>query len=362
MTVPVEERFKLLHEFYAAARQRLEPGPWDYLRGASETETTFRRNRVAFDSVCFRPRVLRDVHDVDVSTTFLGQRLALPLLLAPIGSLQDFDPEGAAAAARAASGFGIPLILSSVSQPGMEATAAATDGPKVFQLYIRGDARWVDDHLQRAVDAGYMALCFTVDLDYYAKRERDIAKRYVTTARRSGPSRDHYQQRFTWQNLADIKRRFALPVMVKGIATAEDAELAVEHGIDVIYVSNHGGRELDHGLGGLDVLPEVVQAVDGRASVVLDGGVLRGTDVVKAMALGADAVAIGRLYGFALAAAGEQGVRRMLEILHQEVLSTLGLLGVTGWAELDERYVVRGAPVVRSPGYESAFPLLDEGY
>lgn len=362
MNLAIEERFKLLHEFYAAARQRLQPGPWDYLRGAAETETTFLRNRAAFDSVCFRPRVLRDVQNVDVTTSFLGHRLSLPLLLAPIGSLQDFDADGAAAVARAANGFGVPMILSSVSQPGLEATAAAAEGPKVFQLYIRGDAQWVDEQLRRAVDAGFMALCFTVDLDYYAKRERDIAKRYVTTARRGGPSRDGFQQRFTWRDVAEIKQRYELPIILKGIATAEDAAIAVRHGVDVIYVSNHGGRELDHGLGGLEVLPEVVDAVAGSAEVVLDGGVLRGTDVVKAMALGADAVAIGRLYGFALAAAGEAGVRRMLEILHAEIESALGLLGVTCWDELDASYLAMGAPLVRTPGYLSAYPLLDEGY
>jgi glycolate oxidase len=283
-------------------------------------------------------------------------------MLAPIGSLQDFDPDGAAAAARAANGFGIPLILSSVSKPGLEATAAAAVGPKVFQLYIRGDQAWVDDHIRRAVDAGYCALCFTVDLDYYAKRERDIAKRYVTTSRRAGPPQDHFQQRFTWRDVDRIRERLDIPVILKGIATAEDAALAVEHGVDVVYVSNHGGRELDHGLGSLDVLPEVVTAVAGRASVVLDGGILRGTDVVKAMAMGADAVSIGRLYGFALAAGGEAGVVRMLEILHREIESAMGLLGVTAWSQLDDSYLVRGAPLVHTPGYSSAFPLLEEGY
>jgi glycolate oxidase len=361
MNEPVEERFKLLHEFYAAARDRLPPGSWDYLRGASETETTFRRNRAAFDTIAFRPRVLRDVEHVDPCTRILGHDLALPLMLAPIGSLQDFDPDGAAAAARAANGFGIPIILSSVSQPGLEATARAASGPKIYQLYIRGDRDWVDERVAQAQQAGYAALCITVDLDYYAKRERDIAKRYVTTARR-GPSRDHFQQRFTWSDLDRLRDTFGLPILVKGIATAEDARIAVDHAVSVVYVSNHGGRELDHGLGALDVLPEVVEAVAGRVPVMMDGGILRGTDVVKAMALGASAVAIGRLYGFALAAAGEEGVRRMLDILAAEIRSCLGLLGVTGWSELGPEYLSRGALPVSGAGYSAVFPLLEEGY
>ena len=356
------ERFVVLHEFYNAARDNLPPGPWDYLRGAAETETTFRRNRQAFDTMAFRPRVLRDVEHVNVGTEFLSRSLSLPVLLAPIGSLQDFDPHAGVSVARAAASARVGMILSSVSEPGLETTAQAANGMKIFQLYVRGDSQWVEDHLRRAMDAGYDAFCFTVDLDYYAKRERDLAKRFVTTARRARGRNEHFQRRFTWRDVARLRERFDIPFVIKGIATAEDAALAVEHGVDVVYVSNHGGRELDHGLGALDVLPQVVAAVDGRASVVLDGGILRGTDVVKALALGANAVGIGRLYGMALAAAGEQGVVRMLEILHQEVESALGLLGVTGWHELDASYLSPGAALMYTPGYESAFPLLNEGY
>jgi glycolate oxidase len=354
--------FRLFHEFYKAAKDNLSQGAWDYLIGASETETTFKRNRAAFDSLAFRPRVLRNVDHVDASATLLGKKLRMPVVLAPIGSLQDFHPEGGAAVARAADRFGTISILSSVSHPGLETIAAACQGPKIFQLYVRGNEAWVEDHIRRAMDTGYVAFCFTVDLDYYVKRERDIAKRYLTTGRRLAGKNEEHQRRFSWKDIARIRERFDVPLIIKGIATAEDAKLAVEHGIQVVYVSNHGGRELDHGRGALDVLPEVVEAVKDKAEIIMDGGILRGSDVVKAMALGADAVGIARLYGFAFGAAGEAGVLRVLEILEDEIRSTLGLLGVTGWSELDQSYLHFGAPLVQDSGYRSAFPLLEEGY
>jgi len=312
--------------------------------------------------MAFRPRVLRDVEEVDVSATLLGQKMRIPVIAAPIGSLQDFDPEGGAAVARACARFGTMQMQSWGSAPGMEATAAAADGPKLYQLYVRGDEHWVDDHARRAIDAGYKGFCVTVDLDYYAKRERDIAKRFVTTARKTGGSNEHHQMRFNWSDVDRLKSNFDVPLILKGIATAEDARLCVEHGVDVVYVSNHGGRQLDQGRGALDVLPEVVDAVRGKAQVMIDGGFLRGTDVVKAMALGADAVGIGRMYGFALAADGEDGVVRMFEILEQEIRSCLGLLGVRNFTELDAGYLYPGAPLMMPAGYDSAFPLLREEY
>ncbi len=354
--------YRLLHEFYKAARAKLEDGPWDYLRGGAETETTFLRNRAALDALAFRPRVLRDVEHVDTSTSLLGHRLRIPVVLAPIGSLQDFDPQGGAAAARAANGFGVMKMMSWGSHPGLETVGACCEGPKLYPLYVRGDPDWVDDHVRRAMDAGYVGFCVTVDLDYYSKRERDIAKRYVTTARRIGGKDEHHQRRFNWNDVDRIKSRFDTPLIIKGIATAEDARLAVEHGVDVVYVSNHGGRQLDHGRGALDVLPEVVDAVRGKAQVMVDGGFLRGTDVVKAVALGADAVGMGRMYGFALAADGERGVTRLLEILEDEIRACLGMLGVTAFGQLDASYLYPGERRVLPPGYASAFPLLGEGY
>ncbi len=353
--------YEVLHEFAQRAKESLKRGTWDYLIGGAETETTVKRNRQAIESLAFRPRVLRDVSKVDPSVVFQGLKLRIPVILAPIGSLQDFEPGGGATAAIGATDFGVVSMLSSACEPGLEAVAEAVAGKqKTFQLYVRGDADHVDDTIRRAVDAGYDALALTVDLAHYSRRERDLAKRFITTAR-SRHGGIHYQSFFSWDDIKRIRDKFDIPLMLKGIATAEDAVMACEHGIEVVYVSNHGGRQLDHGRGALDVLPEVVKAVEGRADVMIDGGFLRGTDVVKAIALGAKAVGIGRLAGFAIAADGAPGVVRMLEILESEIITCLGLLGVNSFAELDESYLHAAMPV-GAPHVISGFPLLDEDY
>ena len=354
------EDLLLLHEVVKTAKANLSRETWDYLIGGAETETTFKRNRQALDSLAFRPRVLRDVSDIDCSTTLLGQPMRIPVLLAPIGSLQDLEPGGGATAARAAARFGTVTMTSSATRPGLEAVAEAADGPKIFQLYVRGDRAWVDDHVRRAVDAGYYAFCLTVDLDYYAKRERDIAKRYITTARKT-VSGEEFQARFSWDDIKHLKDSHDIPLILKGIATAEDTAIALEHGVEGIYVSNHGGRQLDHGRGSIEVLPEVVAQAKGKAAILVDGGFLRGTDIVKAMILGADAVGIGRMFGYAMAAAGEEGVVRVLEILELEIRTCLGLLGARSYQELDGAYLCPAVPVTLADT-TSAFPLIEEGY
>lgn len=361
----LEGQFLTLHEFVKEAKGRLSPGNWDYLVGATETETTMMRNRMALDSVAFRPRVLRDVSQIDVSGRFLGQRIALPVMLAPVGGLENFDPEGGAPAGRAAAAHGIPVMVSSVSMPGLEPMAKATEGGrKVFQLYVRGDFAWIEEISRRAIDAGYDAFCMTVDTAIYSRRERDIAKRFVKPWRQRA-SGQHFQAALNWTDVARWKATFPrTPLVLKGIATAEDAAIAVEHGVEVVYVSNHGGRQLDHGRGSLDVLPEVVKAVGGRARVWIDGGFSRGSDVVKAIAMGAELVGLGRLYCYALAAAGEAGVARMLQILESEVHEVLGLLGARSFGELDGSYLHAAMPVA-TPHVHSAFPLTnlsDPGY
>ena len=360
MSERTAEEFLTLQEIVAAARANLAPGPWGYLIGAAETETTMRRNRLALDSIAFRPRVLRDVSAVDSKATFLGREVRLPVLVAPVGGMESFVPDGAAAAARGAAQFGIPMMLSSVCQPGLEATAAAADSLRVFQLYVRGDDAWVDDWGRRAREHGFRAFCFTVDTASYSRRERDLVGRFVKPWRQNAAAGAKYQAALSWDQVKRFKDRHDLPVILKGIATAEDAEIAVRHGIEVIYVSNHGGRQLDHGRGSAAVLPEVFAAVGGRAEVWVDGGFMRGSDVVKAIALGARCVGLGRLACLALAAAGVPGLVRALELLEEEVRICLALLGVRSFAELTPAHVTPAPPVVE-PSALSAFPLLGEG-
>jgi isopentenyl diphosphate isomerase/L-lactate dehydrogenase-like FMN-dependent dehydrogenase len=355
--------FLTLHDFVRAAKRRLAQGEWDYLTGAAETETTLRRNRMGLDALAFRARVLNDVSEVDVSTTLLGAPLRIPVVLAPLGSIQLFDPDGAAAIARATTEFGTMMILSSVCLPEYEEVAAIGSSPKVYQLYLYGGWDWMDAIVGRAQEIGYRAICLTADTQVYSRRERDIAKRWVPrSALRATTTNDFiHQARMSWDTIAHLKSTFSLPVVVKGINTAEDARRALDLGVDVIYVSNHGGRQLDHERAAIDSLPEVVAAVGGQAPVVVDGGIMRGTDVLKAVALGATAVAIGRLEGLALAAGGEPAVVRMLELLEQEIRINLALMGARSIHELDPSFVVPAPPL---PGGSvlSAFPLLDQGY
>src|SRR5688500_10265 len=335
MNAPLAEQFLTLQEIVAAARRNLPPGPWSYLVGGAETETTVRRNRMALDSLAFRPRVLRDVSRIDSSALFLGRPVRLPVCLPPIAGLESIVPGGAADGARGAAAVGGPQMPSSGRQPGLEAPAAAGDTVRWFQLYVRGDDAWVDEHVRRACDNGYSSFCLTVDVAMYSRRERDLVGRFIKPWRATAPAGSNFQSALSWDQVKRFKDKHAdkkLPLIIKGIATAEDAEIAVKHGVEVIYVSNHGGRQLDHGLGSAAVLPQVVAAVAGRAQVWVDGAFMRGTDVVKAIALGASAVGLGRLPCFGLAAAGVAGLTRTLEILEEEVRICLGLLGVTSLA------------------------------
>ena len=348
---------------YEAARRNLAPGPWSYLIGGAETETTVRRNRHALDTLAFRPRVLRNVSRVDVSGKFFGKKTRIPVMLAPIGGLESIVEGGAATAARGAAQFGVPQMLSSVCQPGLEETAAAADTVRVFQLYVRGDDAWVDDFVRRAKDTGFTAFCFTVDVAAYSRRERDLLGRFVKPWRARAVEGADFQSGLSWDQVKRFKDKYSgkhsMPLIIKGIATAEDAELAVQHGVEVVYVSNHGGRQLDHGLGSAAVLPEIISAVKGKAEVWVDGGFMRGTDIVKAIALGAKTVGLGRLTGLALAAAGAAGLARALEILEDEIRICLGLLGVTSFDELTPQHLAP-APPVGQPGIFSAFPHAQE--
>ncbi len=231
--------------------------------------------------------------------------------------------------------------------------------PKIFQLYIRGGLDWCAEIVGRVKKAGYIALCLTVDTAHYSRRERPLLNRWQPPSRRTETGR-HFQALLTWEMAGAIKKIAGMPLIIKGIATAEDAKLAVEHGVDVIYVSNHGGRQLDHGRGTIDTLPEIVEAVGGKADIVLDGGVTRGTDIVKALALGARAVTIGKLQGWGLGAGGKDGLVKVLELLEEEVVVDMALLGVTRVDQITPAYVCKAAPVT-FPHEMSAFVHIPGG-
>jgi isopentenyl diphosphate isomerase/L-lactate dehydrogenase-like FMN-dependent dehydrogenase len=356
--VATDEQFLTTTELVEAARGRLSAAVWDYVCGGAETEATLIRNRSALDAIAFRPRVLRDVERVDTGRDFLGRRSRLPVLLAPVGGMTQLDPQGALPAALAAAAFGCPVIVSSVTEPAIEKTAAAAGEQFIAQLYIQGDQAWVEDRVAQLVALGARSLCVTVDVAHYGRRERGLIERQPIGARplTGFAPGDEFLMRCDWPLVEKIRAMIDIPLMIKGIATAEDARLAVDHGVDVIYVSNHGGRQLDHGRGGIDVLPEVVAAVRGKARVVVDGGFMRGTDVLKAVSMGADMVGLGKLQALALAAAGQAGVERMLELLEEEITIAMRLLGVVNCRELDGGYLHPVTPLSRG-GLKGAFPF-----
>jgi isopentenyl diphosphate isomerase/L-lactate dehydrogenase-like FMN-dependent dehydrogenase len=343
-------------EIVTLARKQLKTRVWEYVVGGSETETTIWRNREALASLAFRARVLRNVSTIDTSATLLGTALRIPFILAPVGGLEQVAPNGAATAGIGASAFGTLQVVSSVSSPTLEETASASSGDKWFQLYIRGDFGWIGEWVARIKAAGYKALVITVDSAHYSNRERQVIRRWLPAGRANNLDGTAYQMSVDWDLVDRIRDLAGMPIVLKGIQTHEDATIALEHGASVVWVSNHGGRQLDHCVGSIDVVPEVVEAVAGRVPVVVDGGFMRGTDALKAIALGATAVACGRLYALALAAAAETGVQRMLEILEYEITTSMGLLGVTSLAELNPSFVRS----VTAPPRTRAFPLAGD--
>ena len=242
-------------ELVALAKQRLPEAAWEFIVGGAETETTIARNRYALDAIAFRPRVLRNVEDASPATTFLGQKQRLPVLLAPIASLTDIDPEGALPVARAAAAFGCFMLVSSVTQPPFEEVAKIARERWALQLYTDGDEKWVVDTAKRAAQLGAKALCLTVDVPTFGRRERHIHRRAAMTGRPFGAQRtgETHRGRADWKLVEKLKKAVKLPLMIKGIQTAEDADLCVKHGVDVIYVSNHGGRQLDHSRGAIEL-------------------------------------------------------------------------------------------------------------
>ena len=345
MEIKPSPHFGCSQQVLETARRNVSKTTWDYINGAAGSETTLRRNRYALDSYAFLPRVLRDISKVDATTTLLGRECRLPLALAPMGSMHLMHTDGATAAGRAAGEFGVPHILSSVARHSPAEVAAANKGFKIYQLYIRGDLDWIRKKLEEAKKAGFQALVMTVDAANYGIRDRQIMNEF------SRPSADmvdedrEFQAAMTWEGMAAVKKAWGGPMILKGIATAADARLAIDHGIEVVYVSNHGGRELDHGRGTMDMLPEIVEAVAGRAEVWVDGGFTRGTEIVKALCLGAKAVGIARLQAWAIAAGGAPAMARVLINLEEEVRNAIGLIGATSLAGLGKEYLTRVTPM-----------------
>jgi glycolate oxidase len=302
------------------------------------------------------------VTDVQCSTELLGVPLRMPVVMPPIGSIQVFEEGGAASVAKAVQEFGILQILSSVCSPTFEELAEQLPGPRIYQLYLVGDQAWMDDIIERAIEAGYTGFCLTADTQTYSRRERDILKRYVPLSGRVAGGGDfNAQAAMTWDTVAHIKEKFSIPLVIKGVGVAEDARRCVEMGVDVVYVSNHGGRQLDHTRACIDALPEIAEAVDGRVPILVDGGFMRGADVVKALCLGATAVGMGRLEGMAMAAGGTDALLAALGILEHEIKTTMALAGINSLDQLSPQLVTREAPLA-PPHVLSAFPFMAENY
>jgi glycolate oxidase len=351
------QRYATTTELIAAAQRRLDGERWDYIASATESETSLKRNRMGIDSLALRPRVMRNVLETDAGTEFLGRKQRLPVMLAPIGGLHTIHAGGAACPARAAREFGVDFMQSSVTEPAMDVIAAAAAERWLFQLYVFGDFAWIRDYISRTTDLGARGFCVTVDSDHYSRRERNLIRHVDARAGNTGRGDTKWRQQFDWAVFDKMRAATELPLMLKGIMRPEDAELCVAHGVDVIYISNHGGRQLDHGQGTIDVLAEIRDAAAGKAKIVIDGGFMRGTDILKAVILGADMVGLGKLQAMAVGAAGEAGVYRMLEILEDEIRIDMKLLGVNRLADLDAGFLTPAAPT-EAPSVFSTFPLL----
>jgi isopentenyl diphosphate isomerase/L-lactate dehydrogenase-like FMN-dependent dehydrogenase len=331
-------------DYERLAAETLAPGPSGYFAGGAGDERTLRDNVAAFGRRSLRPRVLVDVSEVSAATTVLGVPVSMPLLVAPVALQKMAHPDGEAGMARAAAAAGTVMTVSTIatSTPA-EVAAAAPEAPRWFQVYCFRDRGVTRRLVDQAVESGFRALVITVDAPRAGRRERDVRTGFAVppeidmpavTAATGGRAAITPQEFFslvdaslTWDGFAHIARESSLPVLVKGIQTAEDARLAVEHGAAGVIVSNHGGRQLDGVAASIDVLPEVVEAVDGRVEVLVDGGIRRGTDVLVALALGARAVLAGRAPLWGLIAAGEDGARHVLELLRSEIELGLMLLG-----------------------------------
>lgn len=335
-----------LPEFRREARKKLPREVFDFGDGGSETETTLRRNRRAIQRLAIRQDILVDAREIDTSTTLLGVPLSWPVVIAPMGGLILFHEEGDVEMGRGAERADTLQFLSGATGFPVEAVAEASKGPKMFQLYHFGDRAWVTDYLARVESAGYLSVCLTVDVQVYSRRERDIAARWspreamAKAPNPRGPDPD-YPTRLTWTDVEFLMKTTRLPIGLKGVMTARDARRAVEMGVRLVWVSNHGGRQLDSTQASIDALPAIAEAVDGRAAIIVDGGFNRGTDVLKGVALGAHAVAVGRTALWGLACGGADGVAAALGLLRAELRTAMALCGQTSVKRLPRDCVFR---------------------
>ena len=350
-----------LADFEPLARAALDTASYDYIAGGASDEITLADNVAAWSRRRFRPRVLVDVSAVDVSTTLLGSSVALPVAIAPMATHGLTHPDAELASARAAAAVGVPFILSTMASRSIEDVArAAPDGVRWFQLYAQREESRSRSLVERAAEAGYRAIVLTVDLPVLAFRDRDRRSgfelpalgnfaEHLPTHRPIGPAEDATDataetapvtRTLTWSDLATIRSWSPLPIVLKGILTVEDARLAIEHGVDGIVVSNHGGRQLDRVQATAEILPEISAVVAGRTEVWVDGGIRRGLDIAVALALGARGVLVGRPMLWALAVGGQAGVEHGLRLLRDELENTLALLGATATSDLGTDHLV----------------------
>ena len=350
------------HDFESAAREKLSPSVYDYYAGGAGDEITVRENELAWARHRLVPRMLVDVSVCDLRTSALGDALSMPIITAPCALNRLAHPDGELAVSRAVSALGTAQVLSTLSSTSLEDVAAAAPAPRWFQLYVYRDRAVTQALVQRAEAAGYTAICLTVDVQRPGNRERDFRNGFrvppAVRAMNFGQAiedtddgsallkyiNDQFDPSLTWEGLDWLRSITRLPIVVKGILAAADARLAVEHGAAGIAVSNHGGRQLDTVLTSCEALPAVVDAVDGKAEVFVDGGIRRGTDVFTALALGARAVLIGRPYLWGLAVDGERGVMRVLTLMRDDLALSMALAGAPSVGKIGREFV---APVPR---------------
>ena len=346
-------------DYFERAAAEVDPKIWCFFEGGADDEVTLRANRAAYGRWRFRPRVLVDVGEVSTRTTVLGTPVSMPLLVAPVAMQQLLDPEGEVATTRAAAALGTVMCVSTITtRDHDEIAAAGGDAPRWLQLYVLRDKRRTIDHIAEARERGYSAMVVTVDTPVLGRRERDLRHGFEIPPNLPLPyvkGKDPnvamtFAEQFqvtpslTWRDLEWIAEESRMPVVLKGLVTREDATLAVEHGAAGIIVSNHGGRQLDGAPATLDALPEVVEAIAGRCEVYVDGGIRRGTDVLKALALGARAAFTGRAAACGLAVGGEAGVRDVLTMLRDEIETGLALLGCNSPDQVGRSHVEPTVP------------------